>query len=227
MKRLLATAAVLCVFGAAATSAHATNECKGLQTCVPVVGPWVLAPAASEAEFQLSCPRRFIVGGLDAELSDPGVEVGFVGTLGSPVNPGITTSTAAMFLGRLVHRGNTAASFRPHIGCIPASGGGQRVPTAFHPFPPGRPSIVRVVQFAVHPGRTQRVVGRCSAQERIAAATFAVGFYTAAPPTAALARGISVRRRAHPGGVLLVVRSKPLQGLSNAIVQLDLTCVAT
>ena len=49
-------------------------------------------------EFQLDCPKRFIVGGLDAELSIRAIEIGFVGGLGSPVNPGITTTGSAVFL---------------------------------------------------------------------------------------------------------------------------------
>jgi hypothetical protein len=105
-------------------------------------------------EFQLSCPRRFIVAGLDAELTSRGIEVGFVGTLGSPVNPGITTSRDAVFLGRVV-RDAVGATFRPHIGCVPASGGGGRTPTAYHPFPPGKPTTRHVVDFAVR-GRATR-----------------------------------------------------------------------
>ena len=51
---------------------------------------------------------------------------GFLGALGAPVNPGVTTSTGAVFLGRVVRNGVAGASFRPHLGCIPASGGGHR-----------------------------------------------------------------------------------------------------
>ena len=131
MKRLLVLVTLAAAVSAvAAVPASATNECRGLKVCVPVAGPWVLA-SPGQVEFQLACPKRFVVGGLDAELSSRGIEIGFVGNLGSPVNPGITTSASAVFLGRLVRGQDVAASFRPHIGCIPASGGGQRSPTAY------------------------------------------------------------------------------------------------
>ncbi|MGZ8717281.1 MAG: hypothetical protein ACXWYO_09250, partial [Gaiellaceae bacterium] len=92
MRRVaVAVAALSVAVSAAAAAGAATTECRGLQVCVPVAGPWVLATPAG-AEFQLDCPKRFIVGGLDAELSRPAVELGFVGGLGSPVNPGITTT---------------------------------------------------------------------------------------------------------------------------------------
>jgi hypothetical protein len=73
VRRAVAAAAVVCVmvaaaaWGAAAAGA-ATTECRGLMVCVPVAGPWVLATQAG-TEFQLDCPKRYIVGGLDAELS--------------------------------------------------------------------------------------------------------------------------------------------------------------
>ena len=49
MKRKLALAAAAACAAALAASAPAgaTNECKGLQICVPVAGPWVLAIIAA------------------------------------------------------------------------------------------------------------------------------------------------------------------------------------
>ena len=41
-------------------------------------------------------------GGTDAELTNRALDVVFRATLGSPVNPGISTSKSAVFLGRLV-----------------------------------------------------------------------------------------------------------------------------
>src|SRR5262249_38786940 len=135
VRSVLAASAVLAALACAVavSPASATNECKGLQVCVRIAGPWVLA-SPGQVEYQLDCPKKYVVGGLDAELSSRRIDVGFVGSLGSPVNPGITTSTSAVFLGRLVHGHDPAASFRPHIGCVPASGGGQRTPTAYHAF---------------------------------------------------------------------------------------------
>ena len=103
MKRFILVAAILAATaGLGASSAAATNECRGLQVCVRVAGPWVVVPSAltsprPRVDFQLSCPRGYVVGGLDAELSDRALDVDFLGKLGSPVNPGVTTSNAALF----------------------------------------------------------------------------------------------------------------------------------
>jgi hypothetical protein len=184
---------------------------------VPIEGPWVVTGGA-EVTYQLSCPKRFVVGGLDAELSRRGVDVTFRGRLGSPVNPGITTTTSAVFLARLLVPG-PPATFLPHIGCIPAAGGGQRFPTVHRPEPAIVPTAM---QFTVVSG-VHRYVARCPAGKRLAGATHAIGFYTDAPPEAALVRSIGVRQTISRGIVRLVVRAGALEGV-NAIVQVDLVC---
>jgi hypothetical protein len=223
VRRLLILSALATVCAVAAAPAYATNECRGLQVCVPVAGPWVLA-SPGEVQFQLACPKRFVVGGLDAELSSRGIDVGFVGSLGSPVNPGITTSKEAVFLGRLVRGVDSAASFRPHIGCVPASGGGQRTPTAYHAFAPGKPSVRRVSQITVRPGGLRRYVGRCAPNEKLVAATHAIGFFGDAPPSASLTRSVHVTQRIAAGRVKLTIRAGRAIAGSRAIVQLDLLC---
>jgi hypothetical protein len=226
VKRLLLVTAVAAAAAVAfAAPASATNECRGLQVCVPVVGPWVLA-SPGEVQFDLACPKRFVVGGLDAELSSRAIDVGFVGSLGSPVNPGITTSKEAVFLGRLVRSGDAAASFRPHIGCIPASGGGQRTPTAYDAFAPGKPSVREIKQIPVSAGRTRHYTDRCARTERLVAATHAVGFFSASPPTATLARAIRVTQSVRRGLVRLTVSATRAAAESRAVVQLDLVCAA-
>ncbi|HKT45624.1 MAG TPA: hypothetical protein VJQ85_12540 [Gaiellaceae bacterium] len=203
-----------CVF---AVGAGATNECRGLQVCVPVIGPWVVAEPG-QVSFQLSCPAKFVVAGLDAELSRPGVDVTFRGSLGTPVNPGITTSRAAEFLARLLTYG-TPATFRPHIGCVPANGSGERFPTVVRPRPAVPPLALQV---PVRPG-LHRFVARCPAGQRLAGATHAIGFYSTLPPSAALVRSVSVEQRVSGGLVRIAVHAPPLPGL-NAIVQVDLEC---
>ena len=89
-------------------------------------------------QFHLSCPRNYVVGGTDAELSQRGIDVGFLARLGSPVNPGITTTRAAVFTGSWTGASPRGPTFRPHIGCLPASGGGGRVPTVGGRRPSGR-----------------------------------------------------------------------------------------
>jgi hypothetical protein len=212
-------------FTAAAAHAGAPNECRGLQDRVPEVGPWVVTPTAG-VEVPAQLPPRFVVGGLDAELSDRAIDVSFAGVLGSPVNPGITTSAAAVFLGRFVGRGG-GASFRPHIGCIPAAGSGQRTPTAVHVFKPGTPTVRIVKDLAVSPG-TRRLTTSCGPGRRLVRATHAVGFYTFTPPSAALIANLDVRQSVHAGRVRISVHAgAAFRGLPAvaAIVQLDLVCV--
>jgi hypothetical protein len=217
VNRLLTMLAVCAAVGVAAAGAGATNECRGLQVCVPIEGPWVVTGGA-EVSFQLSCPKRFVVGGLDAELSRHGVDVTFRGRLGSPVNPGITTTSSALFLARLLVQGQ-AATFRPHVGCIPASGGGQRFPTVHRPEQSIVPTSVQLTVFSgVH-----RYVTRCPAGKRLVGATHAIGFYTDAPPSAALVRSIAVDQVISGGKVHVAVHAGVLEGI-NAIVQVDMVC---
>jgi hypothetical protein len=222
VKRVAVAGAVACAALAVAVApAAATSECRGLQVCVPVAGPWVLATQAG-TEFQLDCPKRYIVGGLDAELSSRAVELGFVGGLGSPVNPGITTTGSAVFLGRFV-AATGVASFRPHIGCVPSSGGGQRTPTAFRVFKPGKPTVRIVKQLTVLPGLTMHVVARCAAHQRLVTATHAVGFNTEAPPSARLAQKVRVTQVVRNGSVHVSARGG-FGVPEHTIVQVNLVC---
>jgi hypothetical protein len=217
VKRLALLAVVAAAV--AAPSAHATNECRGLMVCVPVAGPWVVTSSASRVEYDLSCPKGYVVAGLDAEATTSGIDIGFVGALGSPVNPGITTQRDAVFLGRVVHGSTTGATFRPHIGCVPARGGGQRAPTAHRALAPGKPVDRHVTEVDAAHDRTVRA--RCPKGERLSSATHAVGFYAAAPPAAAATRAVRVTQRVRNGIVTLAIRSA-----ARAVVQLDLVCVA-
>ena len=229
MKRLLVLATLLCAAAAAAGPAGATTECKGLQACVPVAGPWVIVPVGRavprpRVEYQLSCPKGFIVGGLDAELSDRAIDLGFLGTLGSPVNPGITTSRAAVFVGTYVGASARAPSFRPHVGCMPTSGGGSRLPTAVGAFPPGKPTVRRVKTVRVPPGGIARAVLTCARGETLIAATHAAGVFGKSPPTARVAGAIHAVQTVRGGRVVVNVRGgTALQGVA-AVVQVDAVC---
>lgn len=222
MTRVVAfAAAAACAVAVFAAPADATNECKGLQVCVPVVGPWVATGSSDQVSFQLACPKGYVVAGLDAELSRRGVDVTFRGSLGSPVNPGITTSRAAEFLARALTSG-APATFRPHIGCVPASGGGERYPTVYTVVRPQPALVPTAVQIAVAPG-THRFVERCGKGTRLLGASHAVGFYTAAPPTAATVTSVTVEQSIVAGAVRLVVHAGPLPGVK-AVVQVDMDC---
>jgi len=224
VRRMLTLAVVMGVCAVAAATAGATNECRGLMVCVPVVGPWV-STGAGRFEFQLVCPPRYIVGGLDAELSSRGIEVGFVGALGSPVNPGITTAKEALFMGQHLRGRDAAPSFRPLIGCVPAQGGGRRSPTAYHAFPPAKPTVRQVKTIRVRPGATTRAVARCPRAQRLVSTTHAVAFYGSIPPTAALVRAVTVKQRVDVGVVRLRIHATSAIAETPTIVQLDLLCV--
>ena len=131
MKRLLLLALVCAAAATAAAPAGAGSECERLPVCIRVVGPWVQVPAGdSPTWYRLSCPGRGqTIGGLDADRSGR-VDVMFLGALGGPVSPGVTTGRDADFVARAA-RG--MAAFRPLLGCIPANGGGGRSRTVYEP----------------------------------------------------------------------------------------------
>jgi hypothetical protein len=232
VRRLFVIVAVVAALAAGAAPAHATNECRGLMVCVRVTGPWVAVPVRPSVprprvEFQLSCPRRYVVGGLDAEISNPGVDVTFLGKLGSPVNPGITTSRAAVFVATYSGRNATAPTFRPHIGCVPsAGGGGGPVPYSAKSVAalPAPATIRRITTLRVHPGSTQRAVRPCAVGERVVRGASAVGFYTLRAPSSSLVAAVRARLELNADRVAATVRSTgALRGV-RAIVQLAAVC---
>ena len=229
--RLGALGATLVAALVVAAPAGGARECDGLQVCVPVAGPWVAVPAGGGAarvrtEWQLSCPRRYIVGGLDAELNARAIDVFFLGKLGSPVNPGVTTDRAATFLGTHVGGSRSPVSFRPYIGCMPAAGGGVRIPTASGAFPPGEPTTRRVRTVRVRPGSATVAVG-CRSRERLVGSSHAFGFRTRSAPSPSLIGTVSGTRTARDGRVVVRVRADAeLEGV-RAFVQVHAVCART
>jgi hypothetical protein len=230
VRRLLLLAALAgAALAVGPAPAGATNECRGLMICVKVRGPWVVVPAGrvvprQRVEYQLSCPRGYLVGGLDAELSDRRIDVSFVGSLGSPVNPGITTSRAAVFVATYVGAAARTPTFRPHLGCIPATGGGGRIPTSLSVFPPGEPTVRHVRTARIRAGAVSRVAVRCGSGERLVGGSHAIGFYTRRPPDAGLVRSVSVRRSVRGGRVVAVARGGTGLGRVRAVVQVSAIC---
>jgi hypothetical protein len=226
--RRLSVLAIAAAALVVAAPAGAADECDGFQVCVSVPGPWVVVPASSgtvrtPVEYQLTCPRGHIVGGLDARLSVRGIDVQFLGKLGSPVNPGISTTRSAVFRATNVGQSGRAATFKPFIGCIPASGGGSRVPTSVTAFPPGEPVTRRVRTVRARPGTTT-VVQRCAAGERLVGASHAFAFATRTPPSASLVSSVSGVEQI--GGRSVVVRvsgDAELAGV-RALVQVHALC---
>jgi hypothetical protein len=210
--------------------AGATNECRGLQVCVKVRGPWVVVPAQLDTsrtgvQFQLSCPRGFVVGGLDAELSDRAIDLDFFGLLGSPVGPGTTTSRSVVFRGTYTGSSPRTPTFRPHLGCIPVAGGGNGpVPyRKLQAFPPGQPTIRRVRTVRLRAGSV-RAVAACSAGERLLAGWHAIGFYTAGAPSAALVQSVSATQSSRGNRVDVRVKAGVAVNGVRAVVQVAAVC---
>jgi hypothetical protein len=224
VRRAVAVVALACaVLAAGAARAAPTNECRGLQVCVRVIGPWVVVPAShAPVEFQLACPRRYVVGGLDAELSDPAIDISFLGKLGAPVAPGVTTSRKAVFVARFVGSTRRAVTFRPHLGCVPSNGAGGGIPTA-RVVRPGQPAVRRVKTLRVVPGRTWAVAAGCASAERLVAGSHAVGFYTAKPPAARLVAAVSTRQSLARDHVVVQAKAGAI-GRVRAIVQVSAIC---
>jgi hypothetical protein len=226
--RSIGVLAVLTASLAVALPAGAANECDGLPVCVPVAGPWVVVPASTavpreRVEYQLTCPRRHVVGGLDARLSVPGIDVAFLGTLGSPVNPGISTSRSVVFVATYVGRSDRAPTFRPFIGCMPASGGGTRIPTSVTAFQPGQPVTRRVKTVRVRPG-SATVTQRCVSGERLVGGSHAFAFATKSPPKESLVESVSGSQELTSSAVVVRVSGDAELAGARAFVQVHALC---
>jgi hypothetical protein len=206
------------------TAGARTTECQGFLVCVRVAGPWVIVPVSQrtprpEVQFQLRCPKGFIVGGVDAELTDRATDIWFLGALGSPIAPGRATSRTIVFVASYVGDGATNVSFRPHAGCIPGGGGGRRTPTSFSALvPPGHPTIRRVRTFRVT--KPAFVAVACRRDEHLVAAYSARAFRTQKPPAAALAASLSARPALALDHITVAVRG----GRGRGVVQVAAVC---
>ena len=195
-----------------------------------VRGPWVVVPSElgtsrAGVQFQLSCPRGFIAGGLDAELSDRAIDLAFFGLLGSPVGPGTTTTRSVVFRGVYTGSPPRTPTFRPHLGCIPVAGGGTGpVPyRKLQALPPGQPTIRRVRTVRLHAGST-RATAACAAGERLLSGWHAIGFYTAAPPSAAVVQSVRATRSSSGNRVEVRVNAGAAVNGVRAIVQVGAVC---
>jgi hypothetical protein len=225
------TIALTAVLAVNVAAGQAADECKGLQVCIPVAGPWVVIPApagaSATANWQLVCPRG-VVGGVDARASEATVAVEFPGRIGSPVNPGITTTGSLLFKGTYAGRARKATSYRPFIGCIPGGGGGPRTPMAFSrvsaDVKPGNPITLRVETLDLVPGRLARKTFACRTGERLLRSTHSVGIYTLAVPTAAQLRSVRVVRVRRGGKILVSATRRALDPQVRAAVQVQMEC---
>jgi hypothetical protein len=224
VKRPVVLAAVAAAFAVAPTPAFATDECRGLQQCVPVHGPWVVVPTGSSVprprvEWRLMCPRGYVAAGLDAELSHRAIDVGFLGLIGAPVTPGVATARAVVFFASYVGGTARAPTFRPHVGCMPGGGGG-RIPTAFEP---GRPTVRRVAQNDIPPGRSAAAKS-CLARETLVGASHAFGFFMRSTPSSSLVESVSGSQRVSGRRASVLVAADVEVASVQAVVQVHAIC---
>ena len=221
---LVVLAACAVLIAATATPAGATNECRGIRSCIRVVGPWVVVPAHGTSEFLLACPGgRSVVGGLDAQVTSREVHVDFVGRLGSPVGPGVTTTRYALF--RAVSSSKTRQLFQPLAGCVPAQGGGGRSTVSARVSPPGPALELRSRIVVISPGAVKYGRVACLPTESLVGSWHSVAFRTKAPPE--IGNASFVRAGRVVVGKQVVVTASATDALSidlHAIVQVGAEC---
>jgi hypothetical protein len=230
-RRLAVALAFAAVAATAAVPAVAADECRGLQVCLPVAGPWVVVPPSggTPVEYELRCPLPgYVVAGVDVRLADGEIDVSFRGETGSPVAPGVTTRQALLFTARSTAPSPRPSSFRPFVGCVPTSGGGGRAQTAFTATPQGglrptRPLERVVVTRRVGEGRAVVRV-RCPRGARLLGGAHAVAFRTETPPPAGILSAVRVAQSVAGGAVVARV-SVALGALGGARAELQLHAV--
>jgi hypothetical protein len=228
---LIVTGAAAAALALPAAGSQKADECRGLMVCIPVAGPWVVIPSPAaagrpiDAAWQLKCPVG-IVAGLDARLTDAAIDMSFSGLLGSPVNPGITTTNTVVFTGTYTGRTAKPTSFRPFIGCIPTSGGG-RTPTGLSSpdaFKPGTPTIVRSKTARMQPGQATGVTLSCGTGERLLSSSTAIGLRMEAEPTAAQLSAVHATQTVRAGRILATATRAGLPARVRADVQVIAVC---
>ena len=193
---------------------------------------WQVNGGATPTYYQLSCPGRGqVIGGLDADRAGP-LEITFLGNLGGPISPGVTTERAAVFVARTTR---ALSGFRPLARLHP--GGRRRRPRADvvraeaeadrggaagrrRDDPPGQE------RAAEGPADRARSRTRCLQGERLLAFSTAVAFRTRRPPSLAALGSVRATARRAGRGVVVDVRSRITRPVGTRIeVQIHAICV--
>lgn len=213
MRRALVVAVLAAaVAGIGPSSARAGTECDGLIVCIPVVGPWVqVFGGAKPTYYQLACPGRGqVIGGLDADRAGP-LGITFLGTLGGPVGPGVTTGRSAVFVAQTTR---SLSGFRPLLGCIPGGGGGGRGRTLREPTrqlqalaPIPEATVWRVKNVRLKDQPNERLAHACLAGERVLSFSTAVAYRTARPPSLSTLGSVRATPRRSGARIVVDVRS--------------------
>ena len=211
---------------------QAADECKGLQVCIPVAGPWVVIPApagaSATATWQLVCPQGVV--GRRRRQGERGKRRGRVPrTDRQPGQPGHHDDRIAALQGHL--RGA-----RPQGHELPAlhrlhPGRRRRVRARRWRFSrvsadvkPGEPITLRVETLDLVPGRLARKTLTCRKGERLLRSTHSVGIYTVDVPTAAQFGSVRVVRVRRGGRILVSATRRGLDPGLRASVQVQMEC---
>jgi len=209
---LLVVLLAVAVSGVGPSTADAGRECEGLTVCIPVAGPWVqVFGGAGRTYYQLACPGRGqVIGGLDADRAGP-LGITFLGNLGGPIGPGVTTGRSAVFVAQTTR---SLSGFRPLLGCIPGGGGGGRGRTVVEPkrqlqavAPAPEATVWRVKNVRLKNRARERVTHACLADERLLSFSTAVAFRTVRPPSLSTLGSVRATSRRSGERIVVDVRS--------------------
>jgi hypothetical protein len=152
-------------------------------------------------------------------LSHRAIDVGFLGRIAAPITPGAATGRTIVFYASYVGATARAPSFRPHVGCMPGGGGG-RLPTAFKP---GQPTLRRVAQNEIPPGRSAAAKS-CLRNETLVGASHAFGFFMRSTPSASLVESVAGLQRVNGRRVNVLVTADVEVASVQAVVQVHAIC---
>ena len=177
---------------------------------------WQVHGGATPTYYQLACPGRGqSIGGLDADRSRAASSVTFLGDLGGPVSPGVTTRPRGGV--RRADDARTSPAFRPLLGCIPAGRRRRaRSRTVYEPAAAALTAAAPVVEAIDPPGQERAPAGRAERAGRRTPAcpasgcsrfSHAVAFRTRRPPSLAALGSVRATSRRVGGRVVTSVRS--------------------
>jgi hypothetical protein len=147
--------------------------------------------------------------------------VRWLGLLGSPINPGVSTKRSVVFQGVSARARPTA--FRPVVGCIPTSGGGGRSTTAYTAKP--KPVQRRFHTVSVRKKYPVGVITACARGERLVGSSYAVGFRTKLQPAPDVLGGVKVKLGRQAGrSVATVQRTAVVPHAMRVLLQVQLLC---
>jgi hypothetical protein len=164
------------------------RPCAEFTACMPVLGPWVTAPANGGADaWPIKCPTGQWAEGADAVFQDNAIHGVGVQTNFSD-GPGLSDQ---LVFGVLPDQ--HWMIFKPGIGCLPK--GGTAGASALRQPPPVGPLRWHVRETRIRPGADVRLRLGCARGERLVRSGSGIGFYTRRPPAKRVVEALAHRHR--------------------------------